>query len=540
MPEGLERLAAYWHALRCLDPEQIPARLRYRLVWRLYPRMPAVARLVAEPPARGCRPRPGFAWPGDPPAYRAIPGPRPASLLWQFHQHYFDWAPFREREALAAEAGQWMQAYPPGSWPAWHPYPTSLRIVNWIRAFGAAMPAAVARSLAAQTAFLEQNLEFHLGGNHLLENARALLAAGCFFEGHAAGRWAALGLSLLRRELKRQVLGDGGHYERSPYYHLRMTQLVQDAIALLRAAGRPVPPELTRAGEVMTAFASALRHLDGSVPSFHDAVFPSRPELPAGGPSCFPESGYYILDNACGRLIADYGAPGCHPNPAHQHAGIFSFEVSTPEGLVIADAGTATYDPGPDRERLRSTAAHNTIRIDGRDQFQVWGVFRVGRRASVSPVQHRRGPDYEAVTASHDGYRTLRVAHRRTIASLHEQGWLIVDDLTGSGSPREIESFLHLAPAVRPVLERECVRLEPLGWTVRPFGFRSRPEILEDRHAPGIGLAAPALTLVFRAALKLPCRCGFYLGPEQAKNRIGSRLDDLQLKLGSSLDPCSA
>jgi heparinase II/III-like protein len=543
MGDVLDRLAAWWYTLRYQEPEQFPERLRYWLAWKLYPRFPTAVRVFTEPPAQACHPRADFSWRGAPPPFQFLNEPfQPAeqmdwnpsgrSLLWRFHLHYFDWAPHWELQRLARQIDHWIGSNPPGAWPAWHPYPTSLRIVNWIRAFGSAMPPDIAHSLATQAAFLEHNLEFHLGGNHLLENAWALLAAGLFFD---VGRWTSRGLTLLQREIGRQVLPDGGHYERSPYYHLRMTRLVCDAVDLLRNQHHPIPSELSHASECMTRFAESLRHLDGSLPSFHDTVHAETPTNTQHPSPTTHESGYYILEAPQGRLIADYGAPGSHPNPAHQHAGIFSFEISCPDGLVIVDGGTPTYDPGPERDHLRSTAAHNTVRVDGRDQFQVWKGFRAGRRAWVSGVLESADPDFPAVSATHDGYSVRGVLHRRTIARVADAGWLVVDDLEGSGSHR-LESFLHLVPGLRPVITADRITLEPLGWTLLPFGFAGPPTVLDDVYAPAIGDRRASCTLVFAAGPALPGGCGFFLGPRSLSVLVREshnvfHLDDLQLTL---------
>jgi hypothetical protein len=285
----------------------------------------------------------------------------------------------------------------------------------------------------------------------------------------------------------------------------------------------------------MTRFANSLRHLDGSIPSFHDTVHAETPTNTQYPSPITHESGYYILEGPQGRLIADYGAPGSHPNPAHHHAGIFSFEISCPAGLVIVDGGTPTYDPGPERDHLRSTAAHNTVRVGGRDQFQVWSGFRAGRRAWVSGVRESADPDFPAVSATHDGYSVLGVLHRRTIARVADAGWLIVDDLEGSGSHR-LESFLHLAPGLRPLIAADRINLEPLGWTLLPFGFSGPPTVLEDVYAPAIGDRRASCTLVFPAGPALPGGCGFFLGPRSFSVVVREshnvfRLDALQLTL---------
>jgi uncharacterized heparinase superfamily protein len=423
----------------------------------------------------------------------------------------------------------WIAANPPGTWPSWHPYPTSLRIVNWIRA--APLPPAVAESLAMQVVFLERNLEFHLGGNHLLENARALLAAGCCFEGPAAERWKTTGLELLCRELRKQVLPDGGHCERSPYYHRRMRRLVADAIELLAAAGGKVPPEWPEAAARMETFERALRHQDGGLARFHDSLgdddrrLPPSPELPRS----FPHSGYCILDGPHGRLIADYGAPGAAANPGHQHAGIFSFEISCGSCRVVVDSGTETYELGPQRSRLRSTAAHNTVRVDGQDQFEVWGGFRVGRRAWVGQIHEHRGPNYGVISAAHDGYDRLGVEHRRSIVSIPGAGWLILDDLAGRGL-HNLESFLHLGPGISAAVEEGRVELAPLGWNLLPFGLTKHPTVLSDYHSPSPGHNEPSETLLMAALRTLPCRCGYFLGPLPADRLTWDSPDRLRIE----------
>ena len=123
----------------------------------------------------------------------------------------------------------------------------------------------------------------------------------------------------------------------------------------------------------------------------------------------YPASGYYILDQPAGRLIADYGAPGSSYNPGHQHAGIFGYEISADQGRVIVDTGASSYEAGAERDSLRGTAAHNTIRVDETNQFRVWGAFRAGRRAFVHDVQARSGRGWHSMTGRHDGYRHVGV-----------------------------------------------------------------------------------------------------------------------------------
>jgi hypothetical protein len=262
----------------------------------------------------------------------------------------------------------------------------------------------------------------------------------------------------------------------------------------------------------MTSFALALRHLDSSLPSFQDAIFHetlpnTQHPTPTTGPSSF-----FKLEGPQGCLIADFGAPGAHHNPAHHHAGIFSFEISSPSGMVIVDTGTPTYEPGPERDALRSTAAHNTVRVDGRDQFQVWAGFRAGRRARITEIREGSAADFPYISGVHDGYSVLRVLHRRTIARIGDAGWLILDELDGLGD-HHAESFLHLAPGIEPVIAADCTILHPLSWTVAPFGFSGAPSVIDSTYAPSLGDRRPCKTLVYPVRRSLPASFGFFLGP---------------------------
>jgi uncharacterized heparinase superfamily protein len=112
---------------------------------------------------------------------------------------------------------------------------------------------------------------------------------------------------------------------------------------------------------------------------------------------------------------------------------------------VVVDTGTSEYGAGPRRAYERSTAAHNTVELDGTDSTEVWGAFRAGRRARCT-LEHAtvRADGAVEVAASHDGYRHLAGAprHRRTWHITDEQ-IALRDEVTGSGQRTSIVR-LHL------------------------------------------------------------------------------------------------
>src|SRR5205823_2685066 len=171
-----------------------------------------------------------------------------ADRLWLYNLHYFDDlnAAGRGRRRAWHERliARWITENPPGFGAGWEPYPLSLRIVNWIKWewSGFSLSDAAVHSLAVQARYLRGRLEYHLLGNHLLANAKALVFAGLFFEGDESRKWLDLGLGILESELTEQILADGGHFERSPMYHSIVFGDVLDLLAMSRVFPSVLPP----------------------------------------------------------------------------------------------------------------------------------------------------------------------------------------------------------------------------------------------------------------------------------------------------------
>ena len=287
----------YWHTLRHLKPVQFYGRLWFRL-YR--------PRINTSTPAPPLRPVPG-SW--QTPAARApsMRGPHhfrflnfdhslPAQggwnepaldKLWLYNLHYFD-------DLNAQGAGQrsawhralierWLLEDLPASGNGWEPYPTSLRIVNWIKwlAFGSTAPTGMMQSLATQARWLLKRLEWHLLGNHLFANAKALVFSGLMFEGAEAASWLAKGLQIIERELPEQVLPDGGNFERSTMYH---ALFLEDVLDLVNAAqhwpGKVPERQVAQWRDTaarMLDWLVGMTHPDGEIALFNDAAFGIAP-----------------------------------------------------------------------------------------------------------------------------------------------------------------------------------------------------------------------------------------------------------------------
>ena len=464
-------------------------------------------------------------------------GARPVSPLWTYHLHYFDhacdlaWAWRLTGEAAYARrfealAGGWMGAAEPGRGPGWEPYPLALRAVSWMRArllFGAALPPAFGarldRSLHAQLAFLRRRLEWHILANHLQKDLHALALGGLFFAGPDAAEWRTGPLALLWRELFEQVLGDGGHFERSPMYHAVALGDFLEAVALLDACGVAVPDDARERVRRMAVAWMRLSRPDGRPHLFNDAAEDGVPDAawlerlqemaiggvpPRGaGAWSLPDTGYAGYEGAEGdRIIVDCGPPGPRYQPGHAHCDALSFELDLGGAPVVVDSGTSGYDGDPLRAYARSTRAHSTVEIGGREQSEVWGTFRVARMAKVRMLETSpEGSGGFAFAGECAPYHAPRAAHRRRIER-RGAAWRVEDRVDGAEGAM-IRSFLHLHPRFQARVDGEGMTAESAEGSVavRAWGAGrlrvARGDDAQGWYSPRFGarLAAPVLEL---------------------------------------------
>lgn len=478
-------LATYWHTLRHLRAIQIYGRARRRLIrsrvdLRPGPRLRHVpAGIWVQPACRGPSMLGSatfrFLNQTENLASRGWDDPA-IEKLWRYNLHYFD-----DLNALDAQSRsdwhralilRWVEENPPGAGSGWEPYPTSLRVVNWIKwsLSGNELPPECAQSLAVQARWLAGRLEIHLLGNHLLANAKALVFAGSFFEGPEADTWLKTGLRLLDREIPEQILADGGHFERSTMYHVLALEDVLDLCNAAATFGDAVPPLHERSSRWrarvgrMRFWLAAMSHPDGEISFFNDAAFgfaPSPGEVDdyairlgfghraplVDSLTQLSDSGYMRLQRGEAVVIVDVGSVGPNYLPAHAHADTLSFELSLSGQRVFVNSGTSLYGSSQERVRQRGTAAHNTVVIDGKDSSEVWSGFRVARRArpiGLSIVSK----DPTMVRCSHDGYARLQGSPQHSRSWKLTENTLDIEDRI-SGEFHGAEARFHLHPTVQ-------------------------------------------------------------------------------------------
>jgi uncharacterized heparinase superfamily protein len=363
--------------------------------------------------------------------------------LWNYNLQYFDYlhddrVADEEKQALILD---FSTAYLAKRIPP-EPYPVSLRLINWALYYSRSefQSTLFEEAIRQQADYLQHNLEFHIRANHLLENYFALVVAGLALKEPAL---FGKGCKGMMAELDEQVLSDGAHYECSPMYH----QIILSKLILVTdlLQNNPGP------GTDLTLLASIAARMLGWMEAFafsdlcfalvNDATIQIAPDaavlLAAGArlgiqPSAVTlgVSGYrrWTYDNL--EVLIDAGEIMPAYQPGHVHSDMLQCCLNKDGSPVLVDTGISTYQTNARRQVERQTRSHNTVTIQGADQSQVWGSFRVGARAKLTLLEDTG----TLVRAKHNGYLgRFGVEHERQFRQIR-RGILIKDILHGKPS----------------------------------------------------------------------------------------------------------
>lgn len=452
------------------------------------------------------------------------------SKLWLYNLHYQDDlnasdADFN-KELCATLVDQWIEENPAISGIGWEPYCLSLRAVNWVKWLSRCEPSEVKQawvlSLATQADALNKQIEYHILGNHLFTNAKALVFMGAFFGGVEGDKWLQKGLVILDEEINEQYLSDGAHFELSPMYQ---TILLADIVDLICLANQTNLPALKkRSKQWQQVFQKGIEwlenmsHPDGEISFFNDAAFaigPTIADLKKYAVTTFAykakrvpfyhgqwhllaQSGYAISQWASGhKIIADVGHVGPDYQPGHAHADTLSCELSLFGERVFVNSGISHY--GVDAQRLyqRSTRAHNTLEVDGMNSSQIWAGFRVAKRAKPLDVSVQNQNDCAVLRAGHDGYKQLycKALHHRTW-SVHETKLQITDTLDGSYDSALAYWHLHPSLSIELVGENSFEVMLSKGNLVRLHISGGSAYLGEGSWHPEFGRSIPNQKLI--------------------------------------------
>lgn len=430
--------------------------------------------------------------------------------LWAYNLNYFDW--LQQNELPVQTAVEQIHDYIEKSHSlkdGLEPFPISIRGINWIKfiSYNGINDPLINNTLLAHYHILTKHLEYHLLGNHLLENGFSLLFGACFFGNQ---HFFLKAKEILISELNEQILPDGAHFELSPMYHQIMLYRVLDCINVLKNNDLHKDDLLLfleQKAAVMLGWLDKISFQSGHIPLFNDsanAIAPTTSELkkyaaslqiPSSSPT-LSESGYRKKRSHNYECILDVGNIGPDYIPGHAHSDTFNFELYVRNIPLIVDTGTSTYTANSQRHSERSTSAHNTVMVNAKEQSEVWGGFRVANRAKIIALNESD----ELISATHDGYKHMGAYHTRTFD--FRNGGIQINDIIGTSYPYGSTAYFHFHPERNPKLMNNSINAGDV--TLMFSGEISNITLASYNYAPMFNTLIPAKVAVveFKRHLK--------------------------------------
>ena len=425
--------------------------------------------------------------------------------LWTYNLNYFD---FLNQDGISKEEGLGLiEDYIDSQSnliDGLEPYPISLRIINWIKFISKhkIRDEKVDAILFKHVILLNRTLEYHLLGNHLLENAFALLLGAYYFKDDRIYKRAK---NLLETELNEQILIDGAHFELSPMYHQIILSRLLDSIQLIKLNSKWQKDDLLSFLEakasLMISWLHNITYKNGNIPMLNDATFNIAPNskkifsyaihLGINNQNIpLSDSGYRKIKFYNYELLIDIGNIGPSYQPGHAHSDTFNFELIKEDNPVIVDTGISTYEKNAIRQYERATSSHNTVKIGSKDQTQVWGGFRVAKRAKITYLIEKPN----LIEASHDGY--LSDGYKHTRSFLWGEKYLILKDKINRSTSNNAKAYFHLHSSVtKPLVDGNNVILESSGVSIE-FERASNISIEEYQLSAGFNKTNLAYKIV--------------------------------------------
>ena len=433
--------------------------------------------------------------------------------LWAYNLNYFD---FLNQENISKETGLLLiqdfiennDLLKDGK----EPYPISLRGINWVKFLSnnKIKDEVINNTLYLHYSILFKNLEYHLLANHLLENAFSLLFGAYYFQDEELYNKS---YDLLISELNEQVLKDGAHFELSPMYHQIILSRLLDSIQLIKLNSawkkNDLISFLEQKASLMISWLHNITFRNGKVPMVNDATYniaPSSTQLFSYAKNLgilnqkmsLSDSGYRKINSNNYELFIDIGKVGPSYQPGHAHSDTFNFELIKGGNPIFVDTGISTYEKNLKRQEQTSTHSHNTVKIGSKEQTQVWGGFRVAKRARITHLIEKNN----LIEASHDGYLIDGYIHTRSF--LWDEKTLILLDKINKSTSNNARAFFHLHSSIKkPIIEINKVIIDSLELFI-DFENASNIEIEEYQLSAGFNKSnlAYKIVVIFDQTLK--------------------------------------
>lgn len=438
---------------------------------------------------------------------------------------------------------------------------TAIRLISWIWAYiffsdtkllNEHFVFEFLRSIYLQTKFIEQHLsdKWQLNNNHLIAEAVGLIYVGIIFPEFAeAQRWKELGIKILEKELKTQILSDGVIWEQSTGYHRFVADLCLHTVILAEKNDVPVPRIILLKLEQMIEFLNQIVMSDGLIPIVGDgdearvvkldetAYNDVRSTITVGsilfgkdwlctkseeaywllgkkalteeskymltGYKVFRDSGYIVMQDKDKYLLFVVGPKDSRylQIAGHNHLDMLSFILNVYGTSFLVDPGTYTYFGDFEwRKYFKGIKAHNTVVIDDSDPVDIEEFFDLSHVPSARICKCATDDNIDWISAKYNGY--LSVNHFRTIFFFNREYWVIIDLLEGSGD-HTYDLYFHFNYGLEVTFDKSdynAVAKSPRGnLRIIPLitsGLKG--EIIEGKVSPRYGTIVKGSVLRYR------------------------------------------
>jgi hypothetical protein len=455
----------------------------------------------------------------------------------------------------------------------------------------------ILKMLVGHGRFIRSNLEFSYrsASNHYLSNLIGLFVIGMTMPELAeSSAWVKFSAVRMLKEMDRQVLPDGVDYEGSTGYHRLVLEIFALFFSISVANRLELPGEYWERLEAMFNFVRAYIKPDGTAPIIGDSddgrliKFKERPasdhsylisiaaillesetfkqssrldeealwwfgeqgregfeSLPVSESEAvsqaFPQAQIFIQRAESMYAIIDCGDHGARGHGSHAHSDALSFEAFALGRTLLRDPGTFVYTASNRwRNIFRSTAYHNTVRIDGREISHIDEdqLFALGPNVEPRVNRWESTPERDTLDAEHHAYTTLSepVVHRRVITLDKREGyWTVEDYFTGEGT-HQFEFFFNFDAGLevkvesdgRVIAEDQSVALAIISVSNNSF----ETKVANRWVSPSYGTRMRSSGIIFRLNAEVPFEnkmliVPYKLGEEERVIKIRESADGL-------------
>jgi hypothetical protein len=438
---------------------------------------------------------------------------------------------------LPTQIKQFIDNPPAKTDAAWETYSCCERVANlltWLSciqlpARESVVTPAILLFLETSTQWILRHLEFYgkRTGNHILNNARALIMAGTVLHYPLA---VATGKAILTRMLPILIQKNGFLRERSSHYqliiltwledakyflqqsHFETSDILDDTIKTMQNAARMI---CDGAGNLQACIGDISPDLSPLKTSqrlslFYPCWLPVTPEA-----KITQRDDWWTIQNNNNKILLNC-PNGTYPqsHSSHAHNDITSFVWLHNQMPILIDSGRCRYTKDTISTRQKSALGHSLAFVNGFsplcESFVVNGNWWPTPYAKATINVAATAAN--SLTITHDGFKraTPVTQHQRNILLVNNQ-LAISDHFAGTGAA-QIDLHWQLAPASGSFDEEKLI--VKIGETIIEIDLSQmsmQPEITFHGITPPVswysaeyGCAQPHPVLIMRWAISLP------------------------------------